>query len=272
LYDALYTAFSISFEYLIPLICILYWNTALMLKIRRKTCRISDCLVEKFRMKSINVEPIEQEQEAGDVRNSISEVNGSCSMMEFASNQAGKTMDKTSTSSQPEQDGISLFSCTSVGRKLSLEMQKEEMKQTTDALAHDIPKPTPRTAPSGSDITISKQRTTKKSIKRASVILIFITLEIIVLRTPYVVARVVSLICGICMSWVAYTSLYWLGWGMSIINPFLYAFISGAFKQYCSRLWSPFVHCFYNAPKCCCLFTTAKCCRQAKCTVSPVTQ
>ena len=73
----------------------------------------------------------------------------------------------------------------------------------------------------------------RKNMQRAGFILVVITLVFIVCRTPYVVGRLMAIACSTCIEDVIYQSMFWLGWGLALINPFLYAFISVAFRKYC---------------------------------------
>jgi hypothetical protein len=83
--------------------------------------------------------------------------------------------------------------------------------------------------------------------RRAAVILAVVTGVFIVCRTPYVGVRLAAIACSSCIQDAAYQAMFWLGWGLALINPFLYAFISTAFREYCKRVLKK------AKERCCCL-------------------
>ena len=84
--------------------------------------------------------------------------------------------------------------------------------------------------------SVTSEQVTRKNLRRALFVLTIITIVFFVCRTPYVVARVLVLWCTTCLSDPVYEGMFWLGWALTLINPFLYAFVSVSFRHYYSRL------------------------------------
>ena len=76
----------------------------------------------------------------------------------------------------------------------------------------------------------------RRNIRHAAAVLVIIIVEFVVCRSPYAVSRMVMLFCLPCVPDVVHLINFWLGWLLSMLNPFLYAFICVAFRRYCVRL------------------------------------
>ena len=93
-----------------------------------------------------------------------------------------------------------------------------------------------------------RQHPLRRQQRRAALILAVVTGVFVVCRTPYVAGRLAAVACGAeeCIHDAAYQAMFWLGWSLALINPFLYAFISTAFREYCIGVFKK------SKEKCCC--------------------
>ncbi len=100
---------------------------------------------------------------------------------------------------------------------------------------------------STSKITIRKARNSvsmmskykfKQDRKAALTISLLIALFVI-FKVPYAIGLILEAICqDRCISVKVYETLQWLYWAKSLTNPFVYAFISKRFRNYCVKLWN----------------------------------
>ena len=77
--------------------------------------------------------------------------------------------------------------------------------------------------------------------KRKAVLTISLIIGMfVVFKTPYQMTLLIMATCpklGECVPREAYESVLWLYWTKSVFNPFLYAFISKTFRQYCLQIF-----------------------------------
>ncbi len=92
-----------------------------------------------------------------------------------------------------------------------------------------------------------------QSVKKAALVMVVITALFVIVRTPYVICRLYALWCLTCIPDLMYQAAFWLGWSLSLANPFLFAFISKAFKDYCHQLLAKLKRTCAGRRRHCCL-------------------
>lgn len=72
--------------------------------------------------------------------------------------------------------------------------------------------------------------------RRAAIVLTMITLTIIIFRTPYIVSLLMTVFCGECVPRLVLEATLSLDWALALFNPFIYAYLSGTYKDGCLQM------------------------------------
>ena len=85
-------------------------------------------------------------------------------------------------------------------------------------------------------VIVSNAKHIRRRESKAFLTMILIIVLFILFRGFFIVSTVVNVLCDGCVNPHLYSASYWWFWLKSAVNPFLYAFISSEFRQFCLQV------------------------------------
>ena len=236
LYDKVYVSISVTVEFIIPMILILMWNVKVYRILRRRITKVMPGVPAAITGAPEVQGALDTKKRHGNARKLEDKLMKQVGLQQHHKHESEKQKYNAHvTLYDGQQKGIVETPSIADIRK---DLNKGEIAKVTsfsNATAHKN-NTTANDMFSG-PVTVSQIQMIRSKIRRSARILLIMTIVFVVFRLPYLIVLVVASICWTCVKGIGYEAVFWIEWSMSLINPFLYAFICVPFKNYCERLW-----------------------------------